>query len=82
MSRETVTIRDEYITLGQFLKLAGVVDTGGQVKALLAEATILVNGEADNRRGRKLYPGDTVQVDDLPTISIEGQPPIELEEGE
>ncbi|GAB4462818.1 MAG: hypothetical protein OHK0029_30400 [Armatimonadaceae bacterium] len=67
---QLISIRDDYITLGQLIKLAGIVDTGGQVKALLEDATILVNGEADNRRGRKLYPGDTIQVDDFAPIQI------------
>ena len=58
----TITIHTEYITLGQFLKLADMIDTGGQAKAFLAEATILVNGEEDNRRGRKLYPDDKVEI--------------------
>jgi S4 domain protein YaaA len=52
--------RGEYITLGQLLKAAGVLGTGGEVKSYLAETTILVNGEPEQRRGRKLYPGDLV----------------------
>jgi S4 domain protein YaaA len=54
--------RGEYITLGQLLKAAGVLGTGGEVKSYLAAATILVNGEPEQRRGRKLYPGDLVAV--------------------
>jgi ribosome-associated protein len=57
-----VSIRTEYIALGQFLKLADVIDTGGQAKAFLAEVPIHVNGELENRRGRKLYPGDEVSI--------------------
>ena len=58
-----VSINTEYIALGQFLKLAGVIDTGGMAKAFLAEVPITINGETDNRRGRKLYPGDEVTIE-------------------
>ena len=50
------------IRLGQLLKLADVVGGGGEVKHFLAEETVLVNGEPDNRRGRQLHPGDVVVV--------------------
>ena len=60
---KTVTIKTEYIALGQFLKLADCIDSGGQAKFFLQENQILINGEADNRRGRKLYNGDTVDVE-------------------
>lgn len=58
-----VSITTEYIALGQFLKLAEVIDTGGMAKAFLAEVPIQINGEPDNRRGRKLYPGDEVAIE-------------------
>ena len=55
--------KDEpFITLGVLLKITGVIDTGGQAKFFLAENTVLVNGEEENRRGRKLYHGDLIQV--------------------
>jgi ribosome-associated protein len=57
-----VAIRGETIRLGQLLKLAGVVDSGSEVKALLAETAVWVNGEREARRGRQLHPGDTVRV--------------------
>jgi ribosome-associated protein len=60
---KAVPIRTEYITLGQFLKLADVIDTGGMAKAFLAEVPIKVNGELENRRGRKLYPEDEVEIE-------------------
>jgi ribosome-associated protein len=63
MARD-VPIRGDTIRLGQLLKLAGVVGTGGELKALLAEIPVLVNGEPDARRGRQLHPGDTVRVGD------------------
>jgi ribosome-associated protein len=59
---EEVVIRDHTIRLGQLLKLAGVVDSGSEVKALLAAEPALVNGEPEARRGRQLHAGDTVRV--------------------
>jgi ribosome-associated protein len=57
-----IGIRGDTIRLGQLLKLAGVVGAGGELKALLAETPVLVNGEPDARRGRQLHPGDVVSV--------------------
>lgn len=57
-----VAIRDESIRLGQFLKLANLVDTGGLAKELIADGLVSVNGEPDTRRGRQLHPGDVVAV--------------------
>jgi ribosome-associated protein len=59
-----VAIRGDMIRLGQLLKLAGVVDSGGELKGLLAEVDVLVNGEPDNRRGRQLHAGDVVRLAD------------------
>ena len=59
-----VAIRGDMIRLGQLLKLAGVVDSGGQLKALLADTDVLVNGELEDRRGRQLHRGDVVRVGD------------------
>lgn len=55
-------IRGEFITLGQLLKLLDAVPSGGNVKAFLGSETILVNGEPENRRGKKLRPGDKIKV--------------------
>jgi ribosome-associated protein len=57
-----VDIRDDMIRLGQFLKLSGVVDTGGELKSLIADGQVFVNGEVDVRRGRQLRRGDVVTV--------------------
>ena len=48
------------IRLGQLLKLADVVDSGGEAKALLAAGEVAVNGEPEQRRGRQLHDGDVV----------------------
>jgi ribosome-associated protein len=55
-----VPIRGDTIRLGQLLKLAGLVDHGGEVRAFLADHPVLVNGERERRRGRQLHPGDVV----------------------
>jgi ribosome-associated protein len=57
-----IQITGQGIRLGQLLKLAGVVDSGSDVKLLLAYETVLVNGESESRRGRQLALGDTVSV--------------------
>ena len=55
-----LTIRDEFIKLGQALKLAGLVSSGIEAKVLIADGEVSVNGETETRRGRKLRYGDTV----------------------
>lgn len=59
---EKVKLNTEFITLGQFLKLAEVIQTGGMAKWFLSEHDIFINGEQDQRRGRKLRAGDKVQI--------------------
>ena len=60
---EIVTIRDEFIKLGQALKLAGLVESGVMAKDVITDGLVKVNGEVDLRRGRKLYEGDIVDFD-------------------
>ena len=62
MPKQSMSISTEYITLDAFLKWAGVADTGGYAKTLIASGTVKVNGEQELRRGRKLRAGDTVDV--------------------
>lgn len=57
---EIIFIKDEYIKLGQALKLAGLVESGLEAKDVILEGEVLVNGEVEQRRGRKLYAGDVV----------------------
>ena len=57
-----IEIRGDMIRLGQLLKLAGVIDSGGEVKTFLAEQPVLVNGEPEHRRGRQLTHGDVITV--------------------
>lgn len=60
---ESVEITDDIIRLGQFLKLAGLAESGAQARALITEGEVSVNGEVDTRRGRQLHKGDVVTVD-------------------
>ena len=62
----TVTIRpeQEFITLQAVLQVADIISTGGMAKMYLSENIVLVNDIEENRRGRKLYPGDIVKVED------------------
>ena len=57
-----ITISTDYITLGQFLKLADIIESGGEAKSFLAENKVQIDGEFDNRRGRKLRGGEIVEV--------------------
>lgn len=59
---EVVAISDEVIRLGQFLKLANLVDSGADARELVAEGEVTVNGETETRRGRQLGRGDVVGV--------------------
>ena len=57
-----INIKDEYITLGQFLKKANIISSGGEAKHFLNSNIILINEKNDNRRGRKLYKGDKLKI--------------------
>jgi ribosome-associated protein len=57
-----VPITGEMIRLGQLLKLAGVVDDGGQARTLIEDGKVSVDGEVDRRRGRQVRPGSSVKV--------------------
>ena len=56
-------ITTPYSTLQQLLKIEDIISSGGEAKFYLAENPVLVNGELENRRGRKLYPKDVIKVD-------------------
>ena len=59
-----IKIRDEFIKLGQALKLAGVVEDGIEAKYAIQDGLVQVNGEVDQRRGRKVYEGDVITFED------------------
>lgn len=60
---EVVAITDDSIRLGQFLKLAGLADSGAHARELLEDEVVTVNGDPEQRRGRQLRAGDVVVVD-------------------
>lgn len=59
---DQVPIRDESIRLGQFLKLANLIDTGADAKLVIADGMVSVNDEVETRRGRQLRDGDVVEL--------------------
>ena len=60
---EKIVIRDEFIKLGQAMKLAGLVDSGLEAKIVIQHGEVKVNGEVDTRRGKKLVPGDIFEYE-------------------
>lgn len=65
-----VSIRDSEIKLGQFIKLANLVETGGEAKEAIAAGVVQVNGAVDTRRGKALRPGDEVTLVDAETGDV------------
>lgn len=60
---DSITIKDEFIKLGQALKLAGAADSGVDAKFMIEDGKVKVNGETETRRGKKLHDGDVVDAD-------------------
>lgn len=60
---EIIKLRDEFIKLGQALKAAGLVESGVDAKEVIVQGLVVVKGEIETRRGRKLYDGDEVEFD-------------------
>lgn len=65
MQIEDISIDTDEIQLDQFLKWAGALASGGEVKALLEERRIRRNGEKENTRRRKLHPGDVIEIEGM-----------------
>ncbi|MDX9691839.1 MAG: S4 domain-containing protein YaaA [Acholeplasmataceae bacterium] len=63
-------ITTEYITLGQFLKATDHIGSGGQAKFFLFSNDVMVNREKRTERGKKLYPGDVITVDEMEYMII------------
>lgn len=83
--KNNVYIDDEFITLGQLLKHVNVISSGGMAKWYLSEHTVLIDSEEENRRGKKIYPGSTVEIPGEGTFFIQlkkadGAPSAEQEE--
>lgn len=67
---ETIRLNSQ-ITLGQFLKLKGIIGSGGEAKLFLADVPVLLNDEPENRRGKKLHHGDVLTISDIGSFTIE-----------
>ena len=65
MNKKTVEIKisSEFITLGQFIKYVDIIHSGGEAKSYLKTANVMINGEPDNRRGRKLRVNDVIEIE-------------------
>ena len=69
-SPPTLPLRGDHITLAQALKAAGLADTGGQAKVLVRDGRVTVNGAVETRPGRKLLPGDRIDVENGASCTI------------
>ena len=67
-----IHIRDEFIKLGQAMKLADLVTDGVEAKYVISDGLVKVNGEVDTRRGRKLYVGDMISYNGQ-DVQVEGE---------
>ncbi len=65
MKKHEITITTEFIKLQDLLKFASLVGTGGEAKVLIQEGVVSVNGEVCTQRGKKIRPGDEVQIADI-----------------
>lgn len=72
---ETLYLKDDFIKLGQALKAAGLVESGVDAKFVIQDGLVKVNGEVDDRRGRKLYDGDIVEFEGNEIKICKGQNP-------
>lgn len=70
MDRTLIEIHDSYITLGQFLKVADIISSGGMAKPFLQQMEVFVNEEPENRRGKKLYDGYTISIPNIGEYEI------------
>ncbi|MBP2058901.1 ribosome-associated protein [Lactobacillus colini] len=64
MMIKNFTIKGEYITLAQFLKEESIISSGGQAKWYLKDNPVKLNGETEDRRGKKIHPGDKLLIND------------------
>lgn len=71
MDNRIIEIEEEYITLGQFLKHADIISSGGMAKPFLAQMDVFVNDEPENRRGKKLYDQDSIRIPNIGAFQIQ-----------
>ncbi len=69
---ETINIKDDFIKLGQAMKLCGLADTGSDAKTVIQDGQVKVNGKVCTQRGKKLVPGDVLEYEGR-KARIEGQ---------
>lgn len=70
MEKSFVEIEGKYITLGQFLKLADIISSGGMAKPFLQQMEVFVNNQPENRRGRKLYDQEVIRIPNIGEFEI------------
>lgn len=68
--KQKIEIQTDYIELGQFIKLANIFESGGMIKNYLQTEGVFINGEREHRRGRKLYPGDIVTIEEIGSLIV------------
>lgn len=68
--KEQLSVGDRPINLTQVLKLSGLVAHGGEAKALISEGLVIVNGEVELRKRRKMAVGDVVRIEEGPTLTL------------
>lgn len=78
--KETILIDGEYITLGQLLKHVNIISSGGMAKHFLAENTVYLDNELENRRGKKLFPGSVVEIPGEGTYFIQDESSEDISE--
>lgn len=71
--KKTIKINREFITLGQFLKHVNIISSGGMAKWYLAEHTVMLDNEIEDRRGKKIYPGSVVEIPNEGTFFIQSE---------
>ncbi len=71
MVHTPIQIEETYITLGQFLKHANVISSGGMAKPFLEQFDVYVDGELENRRGKKLYNGSVIDIPEVGSFVVE-----------
>lgn len=71
MKKDSITITTEFIKLDSLLKFANAVATGGEAKQIVQDGLVKVNGEVCTMRGKKIRPGDVVEVDGQLELTVE-----------
>ena len=70
---DKVAINTEFIKLGQLLKFASIVGNGSDAKMLIADGIVKVNGVVVTERGKKIHPGDVVEVEGMGSVKVENE---------